>query len=192
LHHKTILPAINNNIPVKILNSLEPTAIGTTIIKNIDSDNKPEVHSLVAKKNCVLLHFEFEIALRHKIPEDFSNLINYLLSKDVNILNIICTNSTLQMIVENVNANLTKYLEKYNYTQQDNLTAICIVGHNLNCNNVFYSEIFSKIIEDKTIKDDEWKYVWQYSENTLLFLTSSKNIDEHLKNIHNALIVNQN
>mgnify|MGYP001021837009 CR=1 FL=1 len=65
LHHKTILPAINNNIPVKILNSLEPTAIGTTIIKNIDSDNKPEVHSLVAKKNCVLLHFEFEIALRH-------------------------------------------------------------------------------------------------------------------------------
>lgn len=192
LHHKTILPAINNNIPVKILNSLEPEAIGTTIIKNIDDNKKPEIHSIIAKKNCILLNFEFEITLKHKIPEDFSNLINYLLSKDVNTLNIICTNSTIQMIVENINANLKKHLEKYNYTTQDNLTVICIVGHNLNRNNIFYSETFSKIIKDKIIKDDEWKYVWQYSKNTLLFLTNSENVDEHIRNIHNALILNQN
>ncbi len=54
LHPKTILPAVKKNIPVKILNTYNPTHKGTTILKEVDKSTG--VTSIACKKNIKVIN----------------------------------------------------------------------------------------------------------------------------------------
>lgn len=56
LHPNTILPAVQNNIPVKILNSRRPEVQGTLILQSTESDNKSVVKSIASKKGIIVIN----------------------------------------------------------------------------------------------------------------------------------------
>lgn len=56
LHPNTILPAVQKNIPVKILNSRMPEVQGTLILQSTESDNKSIVKSIASKKGIIVIN----------------------------------------------------------------------------------------------------------------------------------------
>lgn len=56
LHPNTILPAVQKNIPVKILNSRRPEVQGTLILQSTESDNKSIVKSIASKKGIIVIN----------------------------------------------------------------------------------------------------------------------------------------
>lgn len=78
LHPKTILPAVMKNIPVKILNTHNPTHKGTTILKT-DVQKKNYITSIACKKGIKLIDIEAVKMFRmhgflHKIFKIFDEL----------------------------------------------------------------------------------------------------------------------
>lgn len=74
LHPMTIAPAVSKNIPIKVLNSMEPDAPGTTILKECCEDG---VKAIAFKINVYLVEFDgiskdtlTEHLRRHKIKTD--------------------------------------------------------------------------------------------------------------------------
>ncbi len=57
LHPKTILPAMEKNIPVKVLNSFNPKNKGTTIVGRAAKNNQI-VKAIAYKKNIILINIE--------------------------------------------------------------------------------------------------------------------------------------
>lgn len=55
LHPKTILPAMNKNIPVRVLNSFNPKCNGTMILNNVEK-NRQLVKAITYKKNIMLIN----------------------------------------------------------------------------------------------------------------------------------------
>jgi len=55
LHPKTIIPAVENNIPVKVLNTMEPEHTGTTIIKDREDIIKGRIKAVTAKKDIKII-----------------------------------------------------------------------------------------------------------------------------------------
>lgn len=56
LHPNTILPAVQKNIPVRILNSRRPEIGGTLILQTTASDNKSVVKSIASKKGIIVIN----------------------------------------------------------------------------------------------------------------------------------------
>jgi aspartate kinase len=56
LHPNTILPAVQKNIPVRILNSRRPEVQGTLILHTTESDNKSIVKSIASKKGIIVIN----------------------------------------------------------------------------------------------------------------------------------------
>ena len=83
LHPKTILPAVKKNIPVKVLNSFNPAAKGTTIVKECENC-QGIVRAISLNKNITLFNVTstrmllaygflarlFEVFNKHKVPVD--------------------------------------------------------------------------------------------------------------------------
>ncbi|MBI2144102.1 aspartate kinase [Candidatus Woesearchaeota archaeon] len=82
LHPKTILPAMNGNIPVRVLNTFNPSGTGTLILKN--STEKGEITAITCKKGVYVininsarmlmaygfLHHVFRLFDEFKVPVD--------------------------------------------------------------------------------------------------------------------------
>ncbi len=74
IHPDTILPAMEANIPVKILNTFEQSNQGTTIISEGSGEN--EIQSLVLKRNCLLLRTD------NNLPESLKDKMKVLFSAE--------------------------------------------------------------------------------------------------------------
>lgn len=82
LHPKTILPALNRNIPVRVLNSFNPSGRGTLILKNVA--RKEQVTAITSKNKIYVininsarmlmaygfLHHVFRLFDEYKVPVD--------------------------------------------------------------------------------------------------------------------------
>lgn len=56
LHPNTILPAVQKNIPVRILNSRRPEIEGTLILQKPETENKSIVKSIASKKGIIVIN----------------------------------------------------------------------------------------------------------------------------------------
>jgi aspartate kinase len=56
LHPNTILPAVQKNIPVRILNSRRPEVEGTLILQTPETENKSIVKSIASKKGIIVIN----------------------------------------------------------------------------------------------------------------------------------------
>ncbi|MBM2814001.1 MAG: aspartate kinase [Ignavibacteria bacterium] len=81
LHPDTIKPALDNNIPVRVLNTFEMENPGTTILNNTGM-KRATLQSLVLQKKCMLRKFTFPDNIGSKKTESrFQSLIDALESK---------------------------------------------------------------------------------------------------------------
>ncbi len=83
LHPDTIIPAVEKNIPVRILNTFNPKNTGTTIIDNKESKNAI-LRSVVLKEKC--LYSKIKIPMISKPVDFYQGLLNQISDNDIKLL----------------------------------------------------------------------------------------------------------
>ncbi len=141
IHPKTIKPAIQKNIPVKILNTFNPSAKGT-VITNKETDS---LKSVTAKKNISIVNIcsvgmfnahgflfkIFEIFARYKMVVDVVSTSEVSVSVTVD---------------KELNEELIKELKKFStVTIYKNMAIVCLVGSGIRSNTSVIGELFSSI-----------------------------------------------
>jgi aspartate kinase len=134
LHPATVLPAIENNIPVRILNSRRPEVEGTLIVSNPPRSPIP-IRSIACKRNITLVNIVssrmlmahgflrriFEIFDRHETPVDM------LATSEVSVSLTVDNTRALDAI----RAEIGEFAE---ITMEGNHAIVCLVGENIrNC-----------------------------------------------------------
>lgn len=93
LHPKTIVPAMNKGIPVRVLNTFNPSGKGTLILKAVSKSDRSDVTAITCKKNIyvininsarMLLAFGF---LHHvfKLFDEFRVPVDLIATSEVNV-----------------------------------------------------------------------------------------------------------
>jgi aspartate kinase len=137
LHPATVLPAIEKNIPVRILNSRRPAIEGTLIVSNPPPSASP-ICSIACKRNITLVHIVstrmlmahgflrriFEVFDRYETPVDM------LATSEVSVSLTIDTVRSLDAI----RAELEAFAD---VTVEEDQAIVCLVGENIRrCGNV--------------------------------------------------------
>ncbi len=131
LHPATVLPAIEKNIPVLILNSRNPENEGTRIVANVVSSSNP-IKSIACKKKIVVLNIRstrmfmahgflrriFEIFDRYEVPVDM------IATSEVSVSLTVDSAERLPPIL----AELREFSEVAVDQEQ---SIVCIVGENI-------------------------------------------------------------
>jgi aspartate kinase len=131
LHPATVLPAIEKNIPVRILNSRRPHVEGTLITAEAPRSSSP-IRSIACKRNITLVNIVstrmlmahgflkriFEIFDRYETPVDM------LATSEVSVSLTIDNTASLKAI--------TKEIEEFaEVTVEENQAIVCMVGDNI-------------------------------------------------------------
>jgi aspartate kinase len=137
LHPATVLPAIEKNIPVRILNSRRPSVEGTLIVSDPPPSASP-IRSIACKRNITLVNIVstrmlmahgflrriFEIFDRYETPVDM------LATSEVSVSLTIDNTRSL----ESVRGELEAFAE---VTVEEDQAIVCLVGENIRrCPNV--------------------------------------------------------
>lgn len=176
LHPKTIKPAIDKKIPIKILNTFMPENIGTTI------SHFPTpfigIKSITLKHNIYLLKI-------HDLKE-LGTIINILNETKEEILAASSINSKIYIILNNIKTNiLNKLTSKFKNLDIDLYSLICISG-NIKNENYIDKQILDKI--NKVGKEIPVKAILAGpSEHSILLLTDKHLKDEMLEKIHHII-----
>ena len=135
LHPTCILPAKLNNIPVRLLNTMEPEAAGT-LISNTTEKNK--IKAVAAKDNIISIKIKSgRMLLAHgflrkvfEIFESYQTPIDMVTTSEVGVSVTIDNKKHLSEIVDD--------LKKYGtVTVDEDMVIICVVG-DLTWNNIGY------------------------------------------------------
>ena len=135
LHPTCILPAKLNNIPVRLLNTMEPEAAGT-LISNTTEKNK--IKAVAAKDNIISIKIKSgRMLLAHgflrkvfEIFESYQTPIDMVTTSEVGVSVTIDNRKHLSEIVDD--------LKKYGtVTVDEDMVIICVVG-DLTWNNIGY------------------------------------------------------
>ena len=132
LHPKTILPAIQQNIPVRVLNSRKPELKGTLILKAPSDAGKYYVKSIASKKGIAVINVSSSrMLLAHGfLARIFSIFAHYQKSVDVvstSEVSISLTVDSTENLVE-----IHKELEQIGETCVEQEKAIiCVVGEGM-------------------------------------------------------------
>jgi len=179
LHPKMVIPALNNDIHVRIKNTFNRSARGTEIIKN----GKYGLRGIVADKNQTLLHLTnvdmldgvgfiqkcSEICTQHDVPID------------------VCATSeisfTLTIHRDDYTSQLKKSLEKIAQLENyDNVAKICIIGNNITHDPIFLASVFTSLSGYKI-----YTVSIGTSFNNVTLIVNQNNADKILKVLHKAL-----
>ncbi|HEY4362250.1 MAG TPA: lysine-sensitive aspartokinase 3 [Bryobacteraceae bacterium] len=131
LHPNTVLPAIEKNIPVRILNSRRPEVEGTLIVSQPPPSESP-IRSIACKRKITLVNIVssrmlmahgflrgiFEIFDRHETSVDM------LATSEVSVSLTIDNAAALDTIC----AELAKFAD---VTVEENMAIVCLVGENI-------------------------------------------------------------
>lgn len=141
LHPTCILPAKINNIPVRLLNTMEPEAQGTIISNKLEKGKikavaaKDNITSIKIKSGRMLLAYGF-LRKVFEIFESYQTPIDMITTSEVGVALTIDNNKHLIEIVDDLKQYGTVTFEK-------DMCIICVVG-DLEWNNIGFE---SKIIE---------------------------------------------
>lgn len=129
LHPFTIRPAKDKNIPVKLLNTMDPEAAGTTISTNTQEVGvkaiaaKDNITAIKIKSGRMLLAYGF-LRKVFEIFEKYKTSIDMITTSEVAVSLTIDNDTHLKDII--------KELEVFGYVEVDKeQSIICIVGHNI-------------------------------------------------------------
>ena len=131
LHPKTILPAMKKNIPVKVLNSLNPGDKGTTIMNKADK-SKQTVKAIAYKKNIILINIESSRMLgAHGFLANLFDIFDeYGKSVDVVSTSEVSVSLTIDND-KNINNILRELKEIANVEVIKNKAIVCVVGEGM-------------------------------------------------------------
>ena len=145
LHPKTIKPAVDNSIPVRVCNTFEPNEIGTMVLADSpEAENK--IKSIAHKKNITILRitsarmlgsYGFMSAL-FQIFERFRTVIDVVSTSEVSVALTLDNTDSLEQIV-------TELSRLGDVEVESGYAVICVVGEGLREGTGLASKVFSTI-----------------------------------------------
>ncbi len=184
LHPKTIKPAVDHGIPVRVCNTFEPEAVGTMVLaQSGESPNK--IKSIAYKKNITILRitsarmlgsYGFMSAV-FQVFERFRTVIDVISTSEVSIALTLDNTTELDKIV----AELQRLGE---VEVEPGYAVICIVGEGLRDSTGLASSVFL------TIKDVNISLISHgASRVNLTFVIREENVAGVTQKLHRELFV---
>ena len=145
LHPKTIKPAVDTNIPVRVCNTFEPDATGTMIIAE-SGETATKIKSIAHKKNITVLRitsarmlgaYGFMSAL-FQIFERFRTAIDVISTSEVSVALTLDNTAELDKIV-------TELKRLGDVDVESGYAVICVVGEGLRASSGLAASVFSSI-----------------------------------------------
>lgn len=182
LHPKTIKPAVDNAIPVRVCNTFEPDAVGTMVLA--DSAEAPnKIKSIAHKKNITILRitsarmlgsYGFMSAL-FQVFERFRTVIDVISTSEVSVALTLDNTAELDKIVTE--------LERLGDVEvEPGYAVICVVGEGLRASTGLASKVFS------TIEDINVALVSHGASSVnLTFVVKEDVVPDVIRRLHAAL-----
>jgi len=131
LHPATVLPAIEKNIPVRILNSRRPQVEGTLITAEAPRSTSP-IRSIACKRNITLVNI---VSTRMLMAHGFLKRIFEIFDRYETPVDMLATSEvSVSLTIDNTNAlaAITKEIEEFaEVTVEENQAIVCMVGDNI-------------------------------------------------------------
>jgi aspartate kinase len=180
LHPATILPAQEASVPVRLKNTMEPSASGTLIDKDVSEMNvkavaaKDNITAIKIKSSRMLLTHGFLLKI-FQIFDQYKTSIDLVTTSEIAVSLTIDNTTHLSELVEE--------LEQLGAVEVDtNQTIICLVGNYILENTDIINELF-KSLEDLPIR----MISLGGSKNNISVLVNSENKMLALKNINKGV-----
>lgn len=137
LHPATVLPAIEKNIPVRILNSRRPEVEGTLIVSDPPPCSTP-IRSIACKRNITLLNI---VSTRMLMAHGFLRRIFEVFDRYETSVDMLATSEvSVSLTIDNTRslAAIRDELEAFaDVSIEENQAIVCMVGENIRrCDNV--------------------------------------------------------
>lgn len=182
LHPKTIKPAVDNSIPVRVCNTFEPNEIGTMVLA--DSAEAPnKIKSIAHKKNITILRISSARMLGSygfmsavfQVFERFRTVIDVISTSEVSIALTLDNTGELDKIVTE--------LQRLGDVEVDpGYAVICVVGEGLRASTGLASTVFS------TIEDINVALISHGASSVnLTFVVKEEFVADVIKRLHKEL-----
>ena len=184
LHPKAILPAIDNNIPVKVLNTFQPKHKGTTIIKK--SKAGKEVKAIACKKGNVLINVS---STRMLAAHGFLARLFSIFEEHKKSVDMIATSEvSVSLTVDNDKGldNIEKELSNIAETEiQKNKGIVCVVGDAIKETPGIVGKVFSVLGKENI----NIEMISQgASEINISFVINDKDVEKAVKSLHKEFL----
>jgi aspartate kinase len=131
LHPATVLPAIEKNIPVRILNSRRPQVEGTLITAEAPRSSSP-IRSIACKRNITLVNI---VSTRMLMAHGFLKRIFEIFDRYETPVDMLATSEvSVSLTIDNTRSlpAITKEIEEFaDVTVEDSQAIVCMVGDNI-------------------------------------------------------------
>ena len=131
LHPATVLPAIEKNIPVRILNSQRPHVEGTLIVQEPPASTCP-IRSIACKRNITLVNI---VSTRMLMAHGFLRRIFEAFDRFETPVDMLATSEvSVSLTIDNTSAltAIREQLEQFaDVSVEDDLAIVCLVGENI-------------------------------------------------------------
>ncbi len=150
LHPATVLPAIEKNIPVRILNSRRPEVAGTLIVSNPPPSDKP-ICSIACKRNITLVNI---VSSRMLMTHGFLRRIFEVFDRHQTSVDMLATSEvSVSLTVDNTRAldAIRSEIESFaEMTAEKDHAIVCLVGENIRGCPQVSARVFSALGGTKT------------------------------------------
>ncbi|MBX3296824.1 MAG: lysine-sensitive aspartokinase 3 [Acidobacteria bacterium] len=145
LHPKTIKPAVDHGIPVRVCNTFEPDAVGTMVVaESGEAPNK--IKSIASKKGITILRIT---SARMLGSYGFMSAVFQVFDRYRTVIDVISTSEVSIALTLDSTASLEKIVEELSrlgdVEVEPNYAVICVVGEGLRASTGLASKIFSTI-----------------------------------------------
>jgi aspartate kinase len=131
LHPATVIPAIEKNIPVRILNSRRPDVEGTLIVAAAPPSSIP-IRSIACKKNITLVHI---VSTRMLMAHGFLRRIFEIFDRFETPVDMLATSEvSVSLTVDNTRAlaGIREEIEEFaGVSIEEEQAIVCLVGENI-------------------------------------------------------------
>ncbi len=145
LHPKTIKPAVDNAIPVRVCNTFQPDEIGTMILgESGEAPNK--IKSIASKKNITILRIS---SARMLGAYGFMSAVFQVFDRHRTVIDVISTSEVSVALTLDNSDSIDKLVEDLcrlgDVEVESGYAVICVVGEGLRASTGLASKIFSTI-----------------------------------------------
>lgn len=147
LHPKTIKPAVDHGIPVRVCNTFEPNAVGTMVVaESGEAPNK--IKSIASKKGITILRIT---SARMLGSYGFMSAVFQVFDRYRTVIDVISTSEVSIALTLDSTGSLEKIVEELSrlgdVEVEPNYAVICVVGEGLRASTGLASKIFSTIAD---------------------------------------------
>lgn len=145
LHPKTIKPAVDNNIPVRVCNTFQPDEIGTMVLAE-SGETKNKIKSIASKKNITILRIN---SARMLGAYGFMSAVFQVFDRHRTVIDVISTSEVSVALTLDNSDTIDKVVEELrrlgDVEVETGYAVICVVGEGLRASTGLASKIFSTI-----------------------------------------------